>query len=82
MTLIERLRAAAVEMSKWDPDLNPPFSRWSDLVDEAAEALTPTVWLVWERGYEGTLEGVYRNEADARRAAHRIFGIVNEVEVK
>lgn len=36
--LIERLRQAAAECSGWD-GFNPPFTEWSDLMDEAATAI-------------------------------------------
>lgn len=39
MTLVERLRQAAAECSGWDTGLNPPFTEWSDLMDEAANKL-------------------------------------------
>jgi hypothetical protein len=37
--LRKRLRAAAIECSEWDVDLNPPFTDWSMLMEEAADAL-------------------------------------------
>jgi hypothetical protein len=37
--LRKRLRAAAIECSAWDTDLNPPFTDWSMLMEEAADAL-------------------------------------------
>lgn len=37
--LIQRLRAAAQECSAWDINLNPPYTSWSDLLDEAADAI-------------------------------------------
>jgi hypothetical protein len=34
-----RLRRAADECSAWDPDMNPPLTDWSMLMEEAADAL-------------------------------------------
>jgi len=34
-----RLRATAIECSAWDTDLNPPYTDWSMLMEEAADAL-------------------------------------------
>ena len=37
--LRQRLRLAADECSAWDTDLNPPYTDWSMLMEEAADAL-------------------------------------------
>jgi hypothetical protein len=37
--LVNRLRQAAAECSSWDNGLNPPLTEWSDLMDEAANAI-------------------------------------------
>lgn len=37
--LIERLRRVATICSEWDLSDTPPFADWSELMDEAADAL-------------------------------------------
>lgn len=36
MNLSDRLRQAAAECSGWNGEDTPPFTEWSDLMDEAA----------------------------------------------
>lgn len=37
--LVRRLRAVATEISAWDSDIGCPYGDWSDLMDEAADAI-------------------------------------------
>jgi hypothetical protein len=39
VNLVERLRTAAFECSAWDSRDTPRYTEWSELMDEAADAL-------------------------------------------
>ena len=58
--LIERLRSAATAASGWDPTDNAPYTEWSDLLDEAADALM-TCWqpVLAEEAQEHIAVGVH-----------------------